>query len=108
MLKLIYESPGADELDAPDNVVVVPPTGDVFLQEDGGGEQFVRGVTRRGEIYDFAKTVLNQHRVLRRRFSPDGRTTAFAWEQNCRSNIFISAKLLLMCLAVNCRNVQAI
>ena len=37
----------------PDNLVVVPATGDVFLQEDSDGEQFVRGVTPRGLIYDF-------------------------------------------------------
>jgi uncharacterized protein len=73
-LKLIFESPGADVLDAPDNLVVVPATGDVFLQEDGGGEQFVRGVTRRGEIYDFAKTVMNDTEFCGGCFSPDGRT----------------------------------
>lgn len=73
-LKLIFESPGADVLDAPDNLVVVPDTGDVFLQEDGGGEQFVRGVTKRGEIYDFAKTVLNGTEFCGGCFSPDGRT----------------------------------
>ncbi|HWM09015.1 MAG TPA: alkaline phosphatase PhoX [Solirubrobacteraceae bacterium] len=73
-LKLIFESPGADVLDAPDNLVIVPDTGDVFLQEDGGGEQFVRGVTKRGEIYDFAKTVLNSTEFCGGCFSPDGRT----------------------------------
>jgi uncharacterized protein len=52
----------------------VPDTGDVFLQEDGGGEQFVRGVTRRGEIYDFAQTVLNGTEFCGGCFSPDGRT----------------------------------
>ena len=61
-------------LDAPDNLVVVPGTGDVFLQEDGGGEQFVRGVSRRGEIYDFAKTVINDTEFCGGCFSPDGRT----------------------------------
>ena len=73
-LKLIFESPGADVLDAPDNLVVVPDTGDVFLQEDGGDEQFVRGVTKRGEIYDFAKTVMNSTEFCGGCFSPDGRT----------------------------------
>jgi secreted PhoX family phosphatase len=73
-LKLIFESPGADVLDAPDNLVVVPDTGDVLLQEDGGGEQFVRGVTTRGEIYDFAKTVLNGTEFCGGCFSPDGKT----------------------------------
>jgi hypothetical protein len=53
---LVYESPGSAVLQSPDNVVVVPKTGHIFLQEDGGGEQFTRGVTPRGEIYDFART----------------------------------------------------
>jgi uncharacterized protein len=73
-LKLIYESPGPQELDGPDNVVVVPHTGDVWLQEDAGGEQFIRGVTRRGEIYDFARTVLNNTEFCGGTFSPDGKT----------------------------------
>ena len=73
-LRLIYESTDATELEAPDNVVVVPGTGDVFLQEDGGGEQFVRGVSRRGEIYDFARTVVNSTEFCGGTFSPDGRT----------------------------------
>jgi secreted PhoX family phosphatase len=74
-LELIFESPGADVLDAPDNLVLVPQTGDVWLQEDGGGgDQFVRGVTRRGEIYDFAKTVVNDTEFCGGCFSPDGNT----------------------------------
>jgi secreted PhoX family phosphatase len=73
-LKLIFESPGASVLDAPDNLVVVPGTGDVLLQEDGGADQYVRGVTRRGEIYDFAHTVLNDTEFCGGCFSPDGRT----------------------------------
>jgi uncharacterized protein len=73
-LKLVFESPGADVLDAPDNLVIVPGTGDVLLQEDGGDEQFVRGVTDRGEIYDFAKTALNTTEFCGGCFSPDGGT----------------------------------
>jgi secreted PhoX family phosphatase len=73
-LRLIYESTAAEDLENPDNVVVVPATGDVFLQEDSDGEQFVRGVTRRGRIYDFAKTILNETEFCGGCFSPDGRT----------------------------------
>jgi secreted PhoX family phosphatase len=73
-LTLIFESPGPTVLDAPDNLVVVPQTRDVWLQEDGGGEQFIRGVTSRGEIYDFARTVINQTEFCGGAFSPDGRT----------------------------------
>jgi secreted PhoX family phosphatase len=73
-LKLIFESPSAEVLDQPDNLVIVPGTGDVLLQEDSSGENFVRGVTKRGEIYDFAKTVLNDTEFCGGCFSPDGKT----------------------------------
>jgi secreted PhoX family phosphatase len=54
--------------------VIVPQTGDVWVQEDGDGEQFVRGVTRRGEIYDFARTILSSSEFCGGCFSPDGET----------------------------------
>jgi len=73
-LTLIYESARATDLENPDNVVVVPATGDVFLQEDSDGEQFVRGVTKRGTIYDFAQTLVNDSEFCGGCFSPDGRT----------------------------------
>ena len=47
-LTMIYESVDPARLEHPDNVVIVPHTGDVFLQEDGNGDQFIRGVTRTG------------------------------------------------------------
>jgi secreted PhoX family phosphatase len=70
VLRLVYESTSAADLENPDNVVVVPASGDVFLQEDSDGEQFVRGVTRRGRIYDFARRCLNESGVLRRLLQP--------------------------------------
>jgi uncharacterized protein len=73
-LELIYESTSIDDLEGPDNVVVVPHTGDVFLQEDASNDQFIRGVNQRGEIYDFARTVLNETEFCGGCFSPDGRT----------------------------------
>ena len=73
-LRLIYESTSLDDLENPDNLVVVPATGDVFLQEDSDGEQHVRGVNRRGEIYDFAKTLLSDYEFCGGCFSPDGKT----------------------------------
>lgn len=73
-LKLIFESPGPDVLENPDNLVVVPETGDVLLQEDSSGEQFIRGVTKRGEIYDFARTLRNMTEFAGGVFSPDGKT----------------------------------
>lgn len=73
-LTLIYESTSSATLQSPDNMVVVPGTGDIFLQEDGNGEQFVRGVTLAGEIYDFAKTAENETEFCGGCFDPDGNT----------------------------------
>jgi secreted PhoX family phosphatase len=73
-LRLIYESTSLEDLENPDNLVVVPATGHVFLQEDSDGEQFVRGVNRKGEIYDFARTVRNETEFCGGCFSPDRRT----------------------------------
>jgi secreted PhoX family phosphatase len=59
-LTLIFESSGAAELDSPDNVTVSPQNG-ILLCEDGGGEQFIRGVTLNGEIFDFALNLQTEH-----------------------------------------------
>jgi len=73
-LTLVYQSTSAADLENPDNLVVVPRTGDVFLQEDSPGEQFVRGVTEEGRIYDFAQMILNDSEFCGGCFSPDGHT----------------------------------
>ena len=41
-LRLVYESASPEDLEQPDNLVVVPETGHVFLQEDADGPH-VRG-----------------------------------------------------------------
>jgi uncharacterized protein len=64
-------------LQAPDNVVIVLATQDIMLCEDGSGEQFVRGVTTEGAIYDFAKTTLNDSEFCGACFDPDGQTLYF-------------------------------
>jgi secreted PhoX family phosphatase len=53
-LALLYESPGAEVLDMPDNICV-SPRGGLVLCEDGEGEDYVRGLTTSGEIFPFAK-----------------------------------------------------
>ena len=53
-LALLYESPGAEVLDMPDNICV-SPRGGLVLCEDGDGEDYVRGLTTSGEIFPFAK-----------------------------------------------------
>ena len=73
-LTLIYEGTNPQQLQNPDNVVIVPGTGDIFLQEDGDAEQYVRGVTLDGEIYDFARTTSNETEFCGGCFDPDGQT----------------------------------
>jgi uncharacterized protein len=73
-ITLVYESTDAARLDEPDNVVVVPQTQDLFLCEDSPGEQYIRGLTRDGEIYDFARTATNHTEFAGACFDPDGQT----------------------------------
>ena len=73
-LTLIYESPGADTLDMCDNLAVAP-WGDLILCEDGRGDNYLRALTPKGQIYDLAR---NAHggraEFCGACFSPDGRT----------------------------------
>ena len=71
-LTLLFESPAADVLDGPDNVTM-SPRGGLVLCEDGNGEQFLRGLTRDGRIFDFARNIKNQSEFAGACFSPDGR-----------------------------------
>ena len=73
LLSLIFESPGADSLDSPDNICVTPGGG-LILCEDGDDEQFLRGLTQQGEIFNFALNVLNDSEFAGATFSPDGET----------------------------------
>jgi hypothetical protein len=73
-ITLLYESTSSLSLRNPDNVVVVPRTRDIFLCEDAGGEQFIRGLTGSGEIYDFAKTATNQTEFCGACFDRSGHT----------------------------------
>ncbi|MDE0626559.1 MAG: DUF839 domain-containing protein [Bryobacterales bacterium] len=88
-LALLYESPGAEVLDMPDNICV-SPRGGLVLCEDGEGEDQVRGLTTSGEIFPFAKNnvVLGGERnglegdfrdseFAGATFSPDGRWLFF-------------------------------
>ena len=53
-LRLLFESPGADVLNMPDNVCV-SPRGGLLLCEDGVEPQFVHGLTIDGQIFPFAR-----------------------------------------------------
>lgn len=74
ILTLIFESKSEDELKSPDNLTVAPLTGDLFLCEDTGAPQFVRGLTADGRIYDFAKSNQLSSEFCGACFSPDGKT----------------------------------
>ena len=85
-ITLVYESTNMATLENPDNIVIVPKTGDIFLQEDSGGEQFVRGLTPEGRIYDFARTITNNTEFCGGCFSPDG-TVFFLNQQGDRGSL---------------------
>jgi len=54
--KVLYASPGAEVLNAPDNMCV-SPRGGLVLCEDGGGIEYVHGLTTDGEIFQFAQNI---------------------------------------------------
>ena len=72
-ISLLFQSPGKDVLNKPDHITV-SPRGGLVLCEDGGGVQFVRGLTPSGEIFDFAVNQLNDAEFAGACFSPDGGT----------------------------------
>ncbi|MGW2151975.1 PhoX family protein [Nonomuraea sp. NPDC001699] len=53
-LRLVHESPRSSVLDLPDNVTV-SRRGTLVLCEDGDGDNYLRGLTRTGEIFDFCR-----------------------------------------------------
>jgi secreted PhoX family phosphatase len=75
-LALIFESPGKDVLDCPDNLCV-SPRGGLVLCEDGDDIQFMRGLTRDGAIFDFVQTNGPGSEFAGATFSPDGEILFF-------------------------------
>lgn len=82
-LQLVYESTGAGALDLPDNVEVRGGRGTLVLCEDGSGDNYLRGLTRGGQIFDIALNRLTRNATGAPRFgeefagatfSPDGET----------------------------------
>ncbi len=74
VLTLIFVSTSSATLENPDNVTIVPQTQDILLCEDSNGDQFIRGVTQDGEIYNFAQTTDNDSEFCGACFDPDGQT----------------------------------
>ncbi len=75
-LSLFVESAGGAHFDMVDNIVAAP-WGDLLLSEDGGGENYVRGVTPAGAVYAIARNALNDSEICGPCFSPDGSTLFF-------------------------------
>lgn len=72
-IALFAESPGAEILDYPDNLIM-SPFGDLIVCEDGIGEQFLIGVTPEGQYYKLARNAYNNSEFAGVCFSPDNQT----------------------------------
>ncbi|HEY7910369.1 MAG TPA: alkaline phosphatase PhoX [Blastocatellia bacterium] len=75
-IRLFFESPAVEVLDRPDNICVTP-RGGLIICEDGSNEQFLRGLTPDGRIFDFAKNMVpgfERVELAGATFSPDGET----------------------------------
>lgn len=75
-LVLLFESPGAEVLDMPDNLCVTP-RGALVVCEDGDGTNYVRGLSKDGLLFDFALNLHNKSEFTGATFSPDGETLFF-------------------------------
>lgn len=73
LLTLVFESPSSELLNRPDNICV-SPRGGIVICEDGSFTQYVRGLTPEGQIFDFARNVVNGSEFAGANFSPDGQT----------------------------------
>jgi uncharacterized protein len=76
MLQLLYESPGRDVLDFPDNVTT-SPRGTIVLCEDNTDFNYLRGLSRGGQLFDIARNEIagrTGDEFAGSTFSPDGRT----------------------------------
>lgn len=72
-LTLLFESKSAEVLDSPDNLCFTP-RGGLLLCEDGDGVQYLRGLTREGFIFDFARNLVSDFEWAGATFGPDGQT----------------------------------
>jgi len=82
VLKVLFQSPGAAVLDFPDNVTT-SKNGTLVLCEDSTGDNFLRGLTKHGDLFDIGlNRLVSQTTGLPRfgdefagsTFSPDGDT----------------------------------
>lgn len=90
-LRLIYESPGGQEVDSPDNVTVTPRGGLILCEDDASdadGDTHplapgianvnrIIGLTRKGEAFELAVNVQSGSELAGACFSPSGETLFF-------------------------------
>ncbi len=75
-LELLAEANDETPLDCPDNVTVAP-WGEVFVAEDGSGDQFIRAISPDGRVRDIARNAMSSRELAGVCFSPDGSTLFF-------------------------------
>jgi secreted PhoX family phosphatase len=76
-IRLLFESPSADVLNAPDNLCV-SPRGGLVLCEDGSGTEYVHGLTTDGIIFRFAENNVDLRTTPVGGFNQDYRGSEFA------------------------------
>jgi secreted PhoX family phosphatase len=76
-LRLLFESPSADVLNAPDNITV-SPRGGLVLCEDGDGLEYVHGLTTDGVIFRFIQNNVDLRLTPYNGFDQDYRGSEFA------------------------------
>lgn len=73
-VELVYESPSTDVLLKPDNLTVSPNGGLLLCEDpDRARQSFLRGLTERGDLYDFAANI--------RPGTIPGSTTPASWDE---------------------------
>jgi secreted PhoX family phosphatase len=78
---LLFQSPDKDVLNKPDHITV-SPRGGIVLCEDGGGDEFLHGLTTDGRIFRFAQ---NAVRLRGERNRLMGDFTGSEWAGPCYS-----------------------
>jgi uncharacterized protein len=78
-LTLVYEPTSSAVLQAPDNLHFTP-RGGILLCEDGSGQNFVRGLTLAGTVFDFVVHNTSNSECAGATFSRDGETLFFNYQ----------------------------
>ena len=75
-LRVVFQSPGQMTMELPDNITT-SPRGTLVVCEDGPADNFLRGLTTDGELFDIALNAIEGRRgdeFAGSTFSPDGHT----------------------------------